>query len=138
MLPAPSFRKIIAHGVDFEADTATIRSEALPVLSAAAQLLGSDCPVVIVVAPLISDHYSDAYRELLARRRAKAMRRYLVDQGIGVDRIAFPDNAEPTGGVSDLEARRNQEERAIEMTRAAGADATADTFPCRPWELRVP
>jgi outer membrane protein OmpA-like peptidoglycan-associated protein len=108
-LPA---RKIIAHGVVFEPDATTISSEALPVLSEAAELLGRDGPVMITVGSPTDAQHSDTYRQLLRRRRAKAIRRYMVEDGIALDRIAFSD--------------------------AESAIATADASHSRPMELRVP
>ena len=106
--------KIIAHGVDLEPDATTISSEALPVLSEAAELLGKDGPpVVISVDPPTDGYHSDTYRQLLRRRLAKAIRRYLVEDGIAPDRVAFPADA-------------------------GSAIATADASHSRPMELHVP
>jgi outer membrane protein OmpA-like peptidoglycan-associated protein len=79
--------------VGLEADAATIRLEALPVLGEAADLLGGDAPVVITVDPPTDEHHGDTYRQLLRRRRANAIRRYLVEEGIAPDRIAYPPDA---------------------------------------------
>jgi len=107
-------RKIIAHGIDLEPDATTISSEALPVLSEAAGLLGRDGPpVVITVDPPTDEYHGDRNRQLLRRRLAKAIRRYLVEDGIIPDRIAFPADAE-------------------------SAIATADASHSRPMELHVP
>jgi len=101
MVPPPSLRKIIAHGVDLDSDTATIRSAALPVLREAVELLGSEGAVVILVDWPADEHRSDKYRQFLRRRRAKAIRRYLVEDGIALDRIAFPAAVESTIATAD-------------------------------------
>lgn len=109
IVPAPSLRKIVAHGIDLESDTATIRSSALPVLREVVELLGSEGAVVMIVDPPADEHRSDTYHEFLQRRRAKAIRRYLVEDGIALDRIAFPADAESTITTADASHSRPME-----------------------------
>ena len=91
--PAPSKRRIVAHAVDFDPTPGAIRPEAEPVLNEAVQLLGGDVPVIVIVAPPVDRSRTDTYRLMLARRHAKAVRRYLLDHGIAADRIVLRNDS---------------------------------------------
>jgi peptidoglycan-associated lipoprotein len=92
-LPRPSQKRIVAHAVTFEPDTAIIRPEAFPVLNEAAELLGTAAPIVVHVDQPSDERRPAAYQSLLARRRDKAVRWYLVEQGIALDRFTLPPDA---------------------------------------------
>lgn len=113
-LPSPAHKKVITHGIDFEPNTAIIRPEASPVLNETVQLLGSDAPIVITVEPPSDDRRSHAYRLLLARRRAKAVRRYLVDHGVAARRIALPHDAAAAVATGDSAADNQPVELHVE------------------------
>lgn len=87
-LPTPLKKKVVVHGGSFDANAATIRPEAVPVLHEAAQALsGRGAVVVVVHAP--DGPGNTAYRSILARRRAKAVRHFLIGHGIAARRIAI-------------------------------------------------
>ncbi len=87
-VPTPRKKKVIVHGSSFNVDSAVIRPEAAPVLHEAARVLsGAGVVVVVVHAP---DGPGDtAYRSILARRRAKTARHFLIGHGIAARRIAI-------------------------------------------------
>lgn len=88
-------RKIVVHRVDFESDTIRVAPEAAPVLDEALLLLGSSDPVVIIVdQPTATDH-SAMFHLSLTRRRAKAVRRYLVDHGMAPGCVSLQPVALP-------------------------------------------
>jgi len=105
-VPAPSKRRIVAHAVDFGPTPGAIRPEAEPVLNEALQLLGSDVPVTLIVAPPVEGARTDTYRLMRARRYAKAVRRYLLDHGIAADRIVL--RSDSTDGVAAVIAPANR------------------------------
>jgi outer membrane protein OmpA-like peptidoglycan-associated protein len=80
-LPAPTKRKVVLHRVDFEADSAVIQPEAFPVLEEATALLTGDEQTTIVVNEPNDSGSSVAYRSVLVRRRAQAVRRFLTRHG---------------------------------------------------------
>lgn len=94
-------RRIVAHGVDFQPNTANISPDALPVLDEALELLGSNGPVVVVVDGSAHNGHSDVFENLLARRRAKAVRRYLIDHGVPAHRITLPPDVTGTIATND-------------------------------------
>jgi outer membrane protein OmpA-like peptidoglycan-associated protein len=106
ILPAPSNTRIVVHGLDFEAQAATI-SQSAPILDEAVQLLGEESAVVITVNQPID---RDSQRLLLVRRRAKAVRRYLIDNGVDAHRITLS-----TGAVAATPGGRATPNRPVEL-----------------------
>lgn len=87
VLPAPTKKKIVLRGVQFDFDKANIREDAKPILDQAAKTLAEEKAVSVVVAGHTDAVGSDAYNMGLSDRRAKSVKAYLVGQGIDGDRL---------------------------------------------------
>ncbi len=78
--------KIVLHRVGFDV-SGGVRSEAMPMLNEAANLLrGSNGPIMIVVHQR-SGSANDALDHALVRRRAKSVRSYLIRHGVTAARL---------------------------------------------------
>lgn len=87
VLPPPTKKKIVLRGVNFDFDRAEIRADARPILDQAVRTLGEEANVSVVVAGHTDSVGSDAYNLRLSERRARAVRDYLVGQGVEAQRL---------------------------------------------------
>jgi outer membrane protein OmpA-like peptidoglycan-associated protein len=94
-LPAPTKRKIVLHRVDFDPDSAVIQPEAFPVLEEATASLTGDEQIAIVVNEPSDGNSSVAYRSALVRRRAQAVRRFLMRHGSTATRLTIEGLDQP-------------------------------------------
>ena len=78
----------IIHGINFDYDSAVIRSDAGPVLTALFEGLSADSSATIVIEGHTSSEGSDAYNQALSERRAQSVVDDLVRRGIAGGRIA--------------------------------------------------
>ena len=88
--PAPvpaQKKKIVLRSVHFDFDKSVIRSDAVPVLNEAVDVLKAQGGVAVIVEGHTDSVGSDAYNLKLSRRRAAAVRQYLVKHGIPSNRI---------------------------------------------------
>jgi len=85
--PPPVKKKIVLRSVHFDFNKATIRKDAIPVLDEAVNVLKDEGTVAVIVAGHTDSIGSDAYNMKLSRRRADAVRDYLVKHGIPAKRI---------------------------------------------------
>lgn len=74
-------------GVNFEFDSAKLTVESLAILNEAAALLNHHSQIKVEVAGHTDSVGSDSYNQSLSDRRAKAVRDYLVSQGVAADRL---------------------------------------------------
>jgi outer membrane protein OmpA-like peptidoglycan-associated protein len=110
-LPAAVKMKIVLHRVDFEGDTTVVLPAALPILQEAALVArdtGTGAIIVIVDQPTDSRR-SATYRSILTRRRAKAVRHFLVSQGIAATRITIPGLNPPSLSFANNRSNRPAE-----------------------------
>lgn len=87
ILPAPTKKKIVLRGVQFDFDKADIRSDARPILDQAAKTLADEKDVAVVVGGHTDAVGSDQYNLRLSDRRAKSVKAYLIGQGIAAERL---------------------------------------------------
>jgi outer membrane protein OmpA-like peptidoglycan-associated protein len=86
--PPPTVaKKIVLHSVDFDENGPGIRPDAVPVLNEAVQLLSTEQGMIVIVPQPAASTVSAVFSRILGSRRAKAVRRYLVDHGIAASRI---------------------------------------------------
>jgi outer membrane protein OmpA-like peptidoglycan-associated protein len=86
-LPPPSAKRIILRGVHFDFNKSDIRPDSRPILNEAAEILKENPGVRISVEGHTDAIGSDAYNDKLSLRRAEAVFRYLVNQGIPPERM---------------------------------------------------
>ncbi len=86
-LPAPSSRRLVLRGVNFDYNKSDIRPDSRPVLDEAAEVLSTHPTVRISVEGHTDWTGSDAYNEKLSVRRAEAVFRYLANKGVTPERM---------------------------------------------------
>jgi OOP family OmpA-OmpF porin len=83
-----SLPKVITlHGVNFDNDKADLRADAIDVLNAAVATLKANPGVKVEVAGHTDSRNSDYYNMGLADRRANAVMRYFISQGVDAARL---------------------------------------------------
>jgi outer membrane protein OmpA-like peptidoglycan-associated protein len=86
--PAPPIAKrIVLRGVNFDFNSATLRPDATPVLDQAATILKENPGIDVRVEGHTDNVGSAQYNQALSLRRAEAVYRYLVNQGIDPERL---------------------------------------------------
>ncbi|MCX7927813.1 MAG: OmpA family protein [Candidatus Omnitrophica bacterium] len=86
--PSLLIRKIIKNvKVYFEFDKANLRKEDLPVLADAVRLLKKHPETSILITGNCDIRGSEQYNEKLGRRRAEAVKNYMLENGISPERI---------------------------------------------------
>jgi OmpA-OmpF porin, OOP family len=89
----PPLKKIVLHGVEFDSNGALLPA-AVAVVDEAAQLLASNDGLLIIVDQHANPENQN-FRCTLDRQQAKAVRRYLVEQGVAANRIALQAFGQP-------------------------------------------
>ena len=86
--PAPPVqKKIILRGVHFDFNKANIRSDAVPILKEAANILKENPDLKVTVEGHTDAIGSDEYNLKLSLRRATAVKEFLVKEGIAEPRL---------------------------------------------------
>lgn len=88
VLPAPTKKKLVLRGVNFDFDKSNIRADAKPILDNAISTLGQESNVGVVVAGHTDSVGSEEYNQKLSQRRAASVREYLVRGGIDSERLS--------------------------------------------------
>ena len=111
--PAPPVRqRIVLRGVNFDFNSSTIGPESRPVLDEAATLLKANPGVQVVVKGYTDSIGSAEYNQALSLRRAEAVYRYLVNQGVDPERLTVEGFGKTNPVASnDTEAGRAQNRR---------------------------
>ena len=82
-------RPWVLRGVNFEFDRAVLRSESIPILDAAVNVLNEHPELLVAIDGHTDSKGSDAYNERLSRERAETVQDYFVDNGVSADRLVF-------------------------------------------------
>ncbi len=124
-LPPPVVKRIVLRGVNFDFDKSDIRSDSRPVLDEAADILHANPNVRIAVEGHTDAVGTDQYNEKLSMRRAEAVYRYLINQGVPPERMEaigygesrpVADNETASGRAQN----RRVELRVVNQSRASG------------------
>ncbi|HVO24835.1 MAG TPA: OmpA family protein [Candidatus Margulisiibacteriota bacterium] len=114
--PAPPVKKkIVLRSVHFDFNKATIRQDAIPVLNEAVNVLKEEGTVGVICAGHTDSVGSDAYNMKLSRRRADAVRDYLVKHGIPANRIRVEGFGERKPVASNATADGRAQNRRVEL-----------------------
>ena len=109
--PAPK-KKLILRGINFDFDKALVRTDAIPILQAAADTLKDNPEVDIIVEGHTDSKGTDAYNERLSVRRANAVRDRLAKLGVRASRMTVRGRGESQPVASnDTEEGRAQNRR---------------------------
>lgn len=106
--PPPAKKKIVLRSVHFDFDKSKIRPDAIPVLDEAVKILKEEGTVAVIVEGHTDSKGTDAYNLKLSRRRADAVRGYLVKHGVSPTRI----RAEGFGESKPVASNDTEEGRA--------------------------
>ncbi len=99
-------RRVDLYGIYFDTDQASLRAESEQTLSQVLGVLEADPALRLIIAGHTDNEGSDDYNQALSERRAAAVVRWLIDQGIDSGRLAsrgfgeaepVADNATPAG-----------------------------------------
>ncbi|MBP1687558.1 MAG: porin [Deltaproteobacteria bacterium] len=111
----PAKQKIVLRSVHFDFDKATIRRDAVPVLNEAAETLKAEGGIAVIVEGHTDSVGTDAYNQKLSRRRADAVRQYLVKHGIPANRITAEGFGESRPVASNDTADGRAQNRRVEL-----------------------
>jgi OmpA-OmpF porin, OOP family len=110
--PPPIERIVVPDAIHFDTNRDTIRSESFTVLDGVAQLLQSHPELVKVRVEGHTDNVGKSRDNLeLSRRRAIAVRKYLVDHGVDAGRLlaeGYGDSNPIAGNDNDAERSKNR------------------------------
>lgn len=114
--PPPSVKKkIVLRSVHFDFDKANIRADAMPVLNEAAETLKNEAGMAVVVEGHTDSAGTDAYNLKLSRRRADAVKDYLVKRGIPASRLTAEGFGESRPVASNDTADGRAQNRRVEL-----------------------
>lgn len=83
----PVKQRIVLRGINFDFNSDVIGPDSRPVLDQAAEILKENPSVQVVVKGFTDSVGSVAYNQALSVRRAEAVYRYLVNQGVDPERL---------------------------------------------------
>lgn len=108
-------RKIVLRGVNFDNDKATLRPESYAILDQAAEILLQWGDVRVEVGGHTDWNHSDAYNMGLSKRRAEAVRRYLVGKGVQPERLTSAGYGESLPVADNREEKGRFLNRRVEL-----------------------
>jgi len=113
--PPPTKEKIVLRAVHFDFNKSNIRSDARPILDEAARMLKERGEVKIVVEGHTDSIGGDAYNMKLSKRRAEAVKRYLVEHRIAASRITSEGFGKRQPVASNATAEGRAQNRRVEL-----------------------
>lgn len=114
--PAPVVKKkIVLRAVHFDFDKSVIRADAVPVLDEAVATLKGDGGIAVIVDGHTDSVGTDAYNERLSKRRADAVRDYLVKHGIPAAHVRTEGFGESRPVASNDTADGRAQNRRVEL-----------------------
>jgi len=113
--PPPVKKKIVLRNVHFDFNKSTIRPDAVPVLNEAVEILKAQGGIAVIVEGHTDSVGTDAYNLKLSRRRADAVRQYLVKHGIPSSRITAEGFGESRPVASNDTADGRAQNRRVEL-----------------------
>ena len=113
--PPPTKEKIVLRAVHFDFNKSNIRPDARPVLDEAVRMLKERGEVSVIVEGHTDSVGSNAYNMKLSKRRADAVKRYLVEHGIAASRITTEGFGERQPVASNATAEGRAQNRRVEL-----------------------
>lgn len=113
--PPPVKKKIVLRSVHFDFDKSNIRADAVPVLNEAVSVLKDEGTTAVIVAGNTDNVGTDAYNMKLSRRRADAVRDFLIKGGIPAKRIRVEAFGESKPVASNDTADGRAQNRRVEL-----------------------
>lgn len=114
--PPPAAKPLVTlHGPQFDFDKATLKPDGKRLLDEAVRILKDKPDMNVSVEGHTDSVGSDAYNQKLSERRAKAVRDYLVSQGVSASRITVVGWGEAKPVASNDTAEGRAENRRVEV-----------------------
>jgi len=113
--PPPVKKKIVLRSVHFDFDKSNIRADAVPVLDEAVDVLKAQGGVAVIVEGHTDSVGTDGYNLKLSRRRADAVKQYLVKHGIPSTRITTEGFGKSRPVASNDTADGRAQNRRVEL-----------------------
>lgn len=100
--------KIVLRGINFDFDKYSIKGEFIPVLDEAARILNNRKEVSVEIAGHTCWVGTDAYNQKLSEKRAHSVYDFLVNKGVGSDRLSVVGYGEkqPVADNHTVQGRR--------------------------------
>jgi outer membrane protein OmpA-like peptidoglycan-associated protein len=111
----PVRQRIVLRGVNFAFNSSAIEDESRPVLDEAANILRQHPSVQVLVKGYTDDIGSDQYNQALSVRRAEAVYRYLVNQGVDPERLTVEGFGESNPVASNESEAGRAQNRRVEL-----------------------
>jgi outer membrane protein OmpA-like peptidoglycan-associated protein len=113
--PPAEAKRIVLRGITFDFDRANIKPEFEPVLDEAARILDENPTVRVTIEGHTDAIGTEAYNLRLSRRRAAAVKRYLVAKGVAAERFETvgKGESEPVAPNTNPDGSDNPEGRAM-------------------------
>lgn len=114
----PTCDKIVVNSIQFDFDKSVIKPEFEPVLDEAASEL-QKCPTASVVIEGHTDYIgSDEYNMKLGERRAASVKNYLVEKGLGSERLSTQSYGESKPVADNTSKKGRSMNRRVEFNIA--------------------
>ena len=113
----PIEEKFILRGVNFESGSAALTPDSYGVLDQVVKSLKAYPEVRVEIAGFTDDVGKDDYNLGLSQRRADSVKQYLVNAGVGADRVVARGFGESNPIASNTTAAGRAENRRIEFRR---------------------
>jgi outer membrane protein OmpA-like peptidoglycan-associated protein len=113
--PPPVKKKLVLRSVHFDFDKSNIRADAVPVLNEAVNVLKDESTTGVIVAGHTDSKGTEAYNMKLSRRRADAVKDYLVKHGIPEKRLRVEGFGESKPVASNDTADGRAQNRRVEL-----------------------
>jgi outer membrane protein OmpA-like peptidoglycan-associated protein len=114
--PPPSKTKIATlKGPNFAFNKATLTPEGQRIVDTAVKTLDENTSITVTCHGYTDSVGSDAYNMKLSRRRAEAVKAYLVKRGIAADRVHVQAHGEADPVASNKTAEGRAENRRVEI-----------------------
>ncbi len=106
--PAPVAKEVVTFNLQFDFDSSTIKEGMIPSLHQAKEILEEDQISQFAVFGHTCSMGPDTYNQKLSERRASAIRKWLVDNGIEASRLDAKGYGEslPKDGNANNEGRK--------------------------------
>lgn len=109
--------RVATHGILFDTGSDNIRAESTPTLKEMVAML-NEHPDLSLTIEGHTDNVGDAQANVaLSAKRAEAVKKYLVDQGVGADRLTTKGLGASKPAASNATAEGRQENRRVELVK---------------------
>jgi OmpA-OmpF porin, OOP family len=117
--PPPSGKPIVTlHGPQFDFDKSALKPDGKRMVDEAVRIMREQVTLRVTVEGHTDSVGTDAYNQRLSERRAGAVRAYMVEQGIALDRITTKGWGESKPTATNETAEGRAENRRVEIIPA--------------------